>query len=41
MTIGTVSDFTPEKARKLADEVRARVMTGQDPKGQRRATGKP
>lgn len=33
VTIGTVDDFTPEKARKLADDLRAKVKTGQDPQG--------
>ena len=33
VTIGNASDFTPEKARKLADDLRAKVKTGSDPQG--------
>lgn len=33
VTIGKVSDFTPEAARKLADSYRAMVRTGNDPQG--------
>lgn len=33
VTIGSASDFTPEKARKLADDLRSKVKTGQDPQG--------
>lgn len=33
ITIGRVSDFTPEKARKVADSLRSSVKTGHDPQG--------
>lgn len=33
VTIGNASDFTPEKARKMADDLRAKVKTGSDPQG--------
>ena len=33
ITIGKVSDFTPEAARKVADGYRAMVRTGNDPQG--------
>lgn len=33
VTIGKVGDFTPDKARKLADELRAKVKIGLDPQG--------
>ncbi len=35
ITLGTVADFTPDEARKLADKHRARVKTGNDPARER------
>jgi integrase len=35
VTIGGAADFTPEKARKLADGLRAKVRTGLDPQGEK------
>jgi len=35
ITIGRVSDFTPEGARKVADGLRSAVKTGKDPQGDR------
>ena len=35
VTIGGASDFTPEKARKLADNLRAKVKTGLDPQAEK------
>ena len=35
ITIGNTSDFTPDKARKLADDLRSRVKTGSDPQGEK------
>lgn len=33
VTIGRISDFTPDQARKLADGLRSAVKTGNDPQG--------
>lgn len=35
ITIGRVTDFTPEAARKLADTYRSRVKSGHDPQGEK------
>lgn len=35
ITIGRVSDFTPDQARKKADGLRASVKTGKDPQGEK------
>jgi integrase len=35
MTLGSHRDFTPEKARKLADGLRSKVKTGSDPQGEK------
>jgi integrase len=35
ITIGKVSDFTPDGARKVADGLRSAVKTGKDPQGER------
>ncbi len=35
ITFGSLRDFTPEKARKIADDLRSKVKTGSDPQGER------
>ena len=35
VTIGRVTEFTPDEARKLADRFRARVKVGQDPQSEK------
>lgn len=35
ITIGKVREFTPDKARKLADNLRSKVMTGYDPQAEK------
>ena len=35
VTLGRVTDFTPDEARKLADRFRARVKVGQDPQSEK------
>lgn len=40
ITIGKVSDFTPEAARKVADKLRSSVKTGHDPQGDKAAQRK-
>ena len=35
ITIGNTRDFTPDRARKLADDLRSRVKTGSDPQGEK------
>lgn len=37
MTLGKISDFTPDQARKVADNLRSAVKTGKDPQGDKAA----